>query len=230
MKIHRFIVPGVLLPPSGGLTIAGEVAHQMKNVLKLRIGERAVICDGLGNEAEGIIHEYVPDAVVLRVEELRRVPEEARRIVLCASIIKNENFDWLCEKVVEVGVSEIIPIISERTVKTNVRPDRLERIMREAAETSARGTVPVLREPKEFRFAMSAAEGMRVFYDIGGSLEKPQVAKGETLTLFVGPEGGWADKERQFAAKYGCLIRGLTARPLRAETAAILAVYDALHF
>jgi 16S rRNA (uracil1498-N3)-methyltransferase len=230
MRLHRFIVEGLILSGSGGLTIAGEPAHQMKGVLKLKPGERVAICDGQGNEVEAVIHEYVPDAVVLRVEELRKVIEEGRRIILYAAIIKNENFDLLCGKASELGVFNVVPILSERTVKTNIRTDRLERIMREAAETAGRGTTPKISSTQEFRFAIANAPGVKVFYDITASAKRPDVPKDSVVSLFVGPEGGWTDAEREFAKKNGAVIKSLLPRPVRAETAAIIAVFDALHF
>ena len=83
---------------------------------------------------------------------------------------KKENFELVVQKAVEIGVKEIIPIITKRTVKLNLKYDRLEKIIKEAAEQSGRGILPILRKAMDFKKAIEEAEqnNINLFFDISG--------------------------------------------------------------
>lgn len=194
--------------------------HQVTRVLKMRTGERIILCDGANHEAE---YELV-DSSAKRVGEIRKVGDVSRAVTLYAAILKRENFEWAVQKAVECGVSKIVPMITQRTIKKDVKRERLQEIAKEAAEQSGRGMVPEVTEPMDFGDAMKTAKGEIYFFDVGG--KKLQASDfSDLISLFIGPEGGWDEHEIENAKRAGAAVASLGPRVLRGETACAVAVY-----
>lgn len=224
MKIHRFIGPYDLRYTE--IVLEDEAARQMSQVLKLKTGERVILCDGHGIQATYQVAEISKGRVgLVRVDEPDAVPTESRHVVtLYAAILKRENFEWLVQKSTECGIYRIVPLLTRRTIKQGLKIDRLRDIAREAAEQSGRGRVPEISEPMLFSDALALAtqSGTAYFFDIGG---KRYTGGGEKCSLFIGPEGGWDPEERAIAIESRAMIADLGPRVLRAETAATVASY-----
>ena len=187
-----------------------------------------MLCDGQGREAEGLILERDSNGVSVElgpVVENRNEP--ATNVSLYCAVLKKENFELVCQKATEAGVAEIIPVVSERTVKLNLRAERGKKIIREAAEQSGRGRMPVLLGPMEFEEALerSRSATRRLMMDASGSALLSKAEPAQTTAVFIGPEGGWSSLELDQAREAGLEIISLGSRTLRAETAAIIAVY-----
>jgi 16S rRNA (uracil1498-N3)-methyltransferase len=223
MRLHRFVLGVNLLP--GRLQIDdSDVVHQWSKVLRLREGDTVVLCDGKGSQAHAVLHELGKKAAVVIVDQVEKVTAEPKhRVTLCAAIVKRENFEWIVEKATETGVTEIIPIITDRTMKTGLKMERLQAIAKEAVEQCGRGVVPVIREPTEFSDAWKNATGRQVFLHLDGN-ESTARHDGD-VTIWIGPEGGWTESEADFAKKNGAEMRSLGALTLRAETACVVATY-----
>ncbi|MDO8496678.1 MAG: RsmE family RNA methyltransferase [bacterium] len=235
MKIHRFI--GNFNLKIGYIEIKDpELLNQFRNVLKLKIGERVTLCDGKINEGVAEIKEYGKDYIEVEIKEVNTNKNEPEiQVILYCAILKRENFELVVQKATEIGIKEIVPIITERTVKLDIRKDRLEKIIREAAEQSGRGIVPVLREPIDFDRAVSEMDknSVKIFFDQSGQIDRhhktvnqPSVSK---VGIFIGPEGGWTSKEIETARTAGFEILSLGKTTLRAETAAIIGSYLAIN-
>lgn len=232
-KIHRFI--GNFNLKAGNFKIQDkEIFNQFRNVLKLRIGERLILSDGNMNEAEAQIRGYGKDAIELEIIKVyQNVNEPEKKVILYCAILKRENFELVVQKATEVGVMEIVPIVTEHTIKLNVRPDRLEKIIREASEQSDRGIVPILNKPIDFEKAVEAANknSLNILLDKTGEsfgrLER--LGNVGLIGIWIGPEGGWADKEIELARRSDFKIINLGKLTLRAETAAIVGSYLAIH-
>lgn len=224
MRIHRFIGPYNLLYTEA--VLEDEAARQMSAVLKLKAGERVVLCDGHSRQAMYQISDISKGRVdLIRVAEPEIVPTETRHIVtLYAAILKRENFEWLVQKSTECGIHAIVPILTRRTIKQGIKIERLRDIAREAAEQSGRGRVPEIYEPLSFEEAIRQAiqQGSTYFFDIGG---KRYIGAGERCSLFIGPEGGWDPEERAMAIELRAMIADLGPRVLRAETAGTVASF-----
>lgn len=226
MKVHRFIGPYDLRATE--IVLEDDAARQMSAVLKLRTGERVTLCDGQGREAEYELLNIAKGEVGLaRMGEAHQVETEpARFVTLYAAILKRENFEWAVQKATECGASEIVPLITDRTIKKDVKLERLSEIAREAAEQSGRGIVPAIMEPMKFEEAIRSAKGEKVFFDAGGSeLDSRLRGNDERANLFIGPEGGWTPEESEIAKRAGATIASLGPRVLRGETACAVAVY-----
>src|SRR3989344_2070787 len=136
MKLHRFILP---------FTISGE---------------QVLLCDEGMNEVLAEVTEIVHKVIKVKViKEQRNENEPLRKVMLYCAILKRENFELVVQKATEIGVAEIVPVITRRTVKLALKQERLEKIIKEAAEQSGRGVVPTLSKPMEFQEALEHAKG-----------------------------------------------------------------------
>lgn len=227
MKVHRFI--GSYDLRQAEIVLEDQAARQMALVLKMRAGERILLCNGQGKEAEYEILSIKKGAVrVARDGDITEVKtESARQVTLYASILKRENFELIVQKATECGVARIVPVISERTIKKDVKLERLQEIAREAAEQSGRGVVPPISEPMTLAQALKDAEvnGKNYFFDVSQAANAFKPSATGSAGLFIGPEGGWTEEEQAQAKRAGCAIATLGPRVLRGETACIAAVY-----
>ncbi len=230
MKIHRFIGNFDFDKKVSSIT-SKEIYNQIKNVLRLRAGEEIILGDGKGREAHAEILDFGKQSVgvnILKIESSEVEPE--MKPVLYAAVLKKENFEFVVEKAVEAGVAEIVPVITARTIKTNLRIDRLEKIIREAAEQSGRGILPILGKIINFRDAMRRAEenDSNLFFEVHSprfEQRKLTVDVGRRVGVWIGPEGGWDEGEIKTAQEKNFQIVSLGKLTLRAETAAIIATY-----
>lgn len=231
MKQHRFF--GDFDFSQKNLRIADkDFLHQAKNVLRLGLGEEIILANTHGEEAIARIKEYSQQGFVI-VEILRTQAnqnEPVRRVILYCSILKRENFELVAQKATEVGVGEIVPLLCEHTVKTGLKKERLEKIMKEAAEQSGRGIVPILREAINFGESIKSAQNndANILFDPSGeeaALKEMAKLKQKTIGIFIGPEGGWSDFELDLVRQRDFKIVSLGKLTLRAETAAIVTTY-----
>lgn len=234
MKIHRFIGTFNLSPEYTDITDR-EIAHQITRVLRLKSGEPIVLCDGKGNEADAVIVTPDTDKVHVRITDRHASTSEPKtHVTLYCAILKRENFELAVQKAVEVGISEIVPLITARTIKLDFKRERMEKIIREAAELSGRGILPVLHEPKKLPAAITDAERQDISFafelhaDPFRSLFK-KWPSWKNAGCFIGPEGGWDDDELSSFDDAGIRIAGLGDLTFRAETAAIVASYLVCH-
>lgn len=226
MRLHRFYVPDEIGKQEVIKVKDAKLIHQWRDVFRYTTGAQILLFDGSGSEFLGIIERINPDFAEIRIlEVMKEVKKEAAGgIWIAAALIKNDNFDWILQKTTELGVSGILPVIAERTVKQNLKMDRSIRIVQEAAEQSGRLDVPEVKEPKGLIEVLEAFDG-KVIVCQGGEDSKPFSkkmlnTKGKTLFV-VGPEGGWSPKELDYFKKKKYVSVSIGKNVLRAETAAV---------
>lgn len=223
---NRFFVDADITEDSVRVVDA-DVLKQWRSVLRLHEGDVVELVHQSGWEAVGRIVQIGKSAAVVAVESRRRNTREPHRHVrLYCAMLKRENFEWVAQKAVETGVSRIVPLLTERTVKLGFKRERLEAIIREAAEQSGRGIVPSLADPMPLSdaFIDSAAIKHRYFFDTEAA-RVAQKSDDGSAAAFIGPEGGWSEAERLAAVASGLKTAGLGPLVLRAETAAVIASY-----
>lgn len=228
MKIHRFI--GDFNFSKKELEINDiEIVKQIRNVLKLEIGRKIILSNGKGTEADAIITFIYSDKVSCEVVEVRKVNEATRKVSLYLAILKKDNFELAIQKSVECGVSSIIPIITERTIKTGLNKERLEKIIKEASEQSGRSVVPELLETMTYKEALEHGNENteKIICDLVKENYSPD-KNATNVSIFVGPEGGFTEKEIFLAKESNYQIASLGDMTLRGETAAIVATYRAV--
>lgn len=217
---------------------APELVHQMVRVLRLRTGEELVFVDGAGGRVEAELVGYTDRTVDVRIHRAERVEAQrelvsAERRVVCFAILKKDHVEWLVEKLAELGVTDAIPLVTARTIKKDVRLDRLEAIAREAMEQSEQASLMRVHPPTDIPGAMRLLQRWGVSMavcDTGKGLPllaHKQRSDARIQALFVGPEGGWSPEERAcFEQEYQCERVSLGSTVLRGETAGIVAGYE----
>ncbi|MBI4114438.1 MAG: 16S rRNA (uracil(1498)-N(3))-methyltransferase [Candidatus Niyogibacteria bacterium] len=232
--MHRFFV-NIKLEKGKRLESSKDMARQLSSVLRMGKGDEIILFDGSEYDFVGVIEEISPRSAEVFIKEARVSNREPKRkLVLFQSLIKKDKFEWVLEKGVEVGVSEFVPILTSRSIKKNFNRTRCESIIQEAAEQSGRTLIPKLRPLMVFHEAVHYAQkrNLQVFFP---SLESESADRMVSypskahVALFVGPEGGWNEEERQQARKAGFLIISLGKLTLKSETAAIVTSYQLLH-
>ncbi len=201
--------------------------NQIHNVLKLVVGEPVILFNATGVEAMSVIATIEKKSLTVNIVQVRAsTAEPARFVSLYLAILKNEHFEWAAQKAVECGVSEIIPIVTSRTVKLALKMDRVVKIIKEAAEQSGRVVVPRLAEPMAFADAMTQAvkyNTENVLCDGEGTGRV--TPRTDRVGVWIGPEGGFHPEEIGAGQKAGFVTASLGPLTLRAETAAIIATY-----
>lgn len=232
MRQNRFYFDGNLDSESSELNDP-VIIKQLRNVLRSKIGDSFILFDGKGRETKVEIKDFKKNAIDIKVisQEIRQ--EKNLEVCLYLAILKKENFELAVQKAVEAGVTKIIPIITERTIKFGLKKERLNLIIKEAAEQSGRLTLPILEEPCNFSESVSLVESsgdLNIFFDldIKDSLSQ-DLNSFSTINIFIGPEGGWSIDEQEIARSSGFVISSLGQNVLRAETAAIVATWLAVN-
>ena len=237
MQVHRFFASPEVID-NGTIRLTAEESHHLARVLRLREGERVSAFDGLGNEWEceiAAIHKSECRLSILK--KLETVVESPLRLTLAQALVKGEKFDLVVQKATELGVSRILPVITEHCEirisdeRSEQRLQRWQRISLGAIKQSGRRRLVEIDQPVRFQQFCRGLHGepALIFSEKAGS-EKcgrglpPLAVQDSGLTVVIGPEGGWSDDEIDLATSSGLIPVHLGPRILRTETAAITAV------
>ncbi len=218
-------------PLNEGADVAldGPAAHYLLKVMRLGEGAPLTLFDDKsGDYAATVVHAGKRDLTV-RAENRIRPREDVPDLWICAAPIKRQRFDWVAEKVSELGVRRFLPVATSRAVVDKVKDDRLRAHMIEAAEQCERNALPELGEltPLAALLADWPADRHLFFCDErgGGSFRSALREHDGPAAILIGPEGGFTDEEN--AAIRACpqaVPVSLGPRILRADTAAVAAV------
>ena len=228
MRLNRFYFE--FSPIDKKLNIENDViVNQIRNVLRMEKGGLIQLFNGRGAEALCVIENVDKKKIEVRIDDIfesRNLSDN--RVILNCSILKKENFELVVQKATEIGVAEITPLITERTVKLGLNMERLNKIVVEACEQSGRGFLTIINEPITLDVALEKAQenDVNLFFNFSKTKLIGKKMSGR-IGLFIGPEGGWSEGEVTQAKKSGCKIVSLGECVLRAETAAIVASYMA---
>ncbi|HZI51297.1 MAG TPA: RsmE family RNA methyltransferase [Terriglobia bacterium] len=209
-------------PDGDRFRIIGDEHHHL-TVGRAAKGEIVEVFDGKGVVWITEVATVSRKETLLQVVEKRHVERQGPEIILGMSVIKPSAFEMALEKVVEVGVTRLIPVIAQRSNAAPARrSDRWNRIMIEAAKQSKSYHLPVIDEPAKFERVLDVSAATKiVFAERGGGPLKSALA-GSPAIYLVGPEGGWTDVELETARLKGFHLVGLGDTILRSETAAIV--------
>ena len=213
--------------------IDGEDGRHIARSLRMRIGEALTVSDGNGFDYDGEIESISGDTVTVRLmERYINKSEPTLHVTLYPGMPKSDKLELVVQKATEIGAYSITPVLTDRCVS---RPDaksaakkqeRLQRIALEAAKQSGRGTIPQIGTLTGFKEAVQNAKGTKIlFYEGGGlPLSKCLPANETEVSVFIGPEGGFAPEEVEFARENGVVTATLGPRILRTETAPLAAL------
>jgi 16S rRNA (uracil1498-N3)-methyltransferase len=207
-----------------------DTSRHMISVLRMKEGERINLTDGKGNLITAEVIVAHKKHCEVKIIDSRFTPQHTRKISIAISLIKNSSrFEWFLEKATEIGVSEIIPLICERTEKQKFRHDRMKGICISAMLQSQQSWLPVLHEPVQFsKMPMGSHSDYKklIAHCIEGnkqSINDLQISKSANWQICIGPEGDFTKEEIAIALQNNFIPVTLGETRLRTETAGIVA-------
>lgn len=220
---------------SGSRIVLDEPASKhIVQVLRMKAGERMLLTDGKGLEAEAVIVADDRKRCAVEVSAVRHVLPCSPEITLCVSLLKNTaRFEWLLEKAAELGINHIVPIQCARSEKASFKKERFNSILMSAMLQSRQAYQTRLSEPQPLQALLSSSSGFSGIFMAhclkGRSrtplslLLKPAMDRNARILMLIGPEGDFTPEEIMLAARQGCMEVSLGENRLRTETAAITA-------
>jgi 16S rRNA (uracil1498-N3)-methyltransferase len=219
--------------------LVGDHAAHLSKVLRAKVGQEFDIAvDGVARRGEVI--SITGDRVEFQLHEIVQADSPLQRqVTLLLSVFKFDRFEWALEKAVELGATNIVPVIARRTEPhlakaAAKRVERWRRIARESSQQSRRGAEPEISSPTDLTSAVEHAQGSRVLLSEHESPQRLSLKKilqedgSGPLTLAIGPEGGWTSDELKLFESHGWQFASLGPTVLRVETATIAALAIAL--
>ena len=229
----RFYVPQAKIE-NGMLRVEGDEVRHIRRVLRLKTGDGIVVFDGSGNEYEGKILGEGPSSVVIMIQSILSSERESPlEITLAQSLLKGEKMDYLIQKATELGIKEIIPFHSSRSVPLIEKSGRLkrhhrwEKIVVEASKQCGRGVIPkieILRDYDEMLKNVSSDFLRLILWEKEGTKLKDVLERSKEkrkVFFVVGPEGGLSEEEIVIAKEKDFIPVTLGKRILRSETASL---------
>ena len=234
--MYQFFVEPSQIQDKKVIITGGDVNH-MKNVLRMKVGEEIAVRNGVdGKEYRCGIEEFAQDQVIC---SLRFVKEEGvelpSKIYLFQGIPKADKMELIVQKAVELGVYEVIPVAVKRCVvkldekKARAKVERWQGIAEAAAKQSKRGVIPAVKNPMTMKEAAAYARELDVKlipYELAEDMAHTkkiigEIRPGESVAVFIGPEGGFEEGEISEALAAGIGPITLGKRILRTETAGL---------
>ena len=233
---HFFVNPEQV--EDGLIRITGSDVNHIKNVLRIRQGEEMLVSDGTGRDylcqAEEIAGQEVTVRILETEEEGRELPS---RIWLFQGLPKSDKMDLIIQKAVELGAFRIVPVTTRNTVvkldpkKEEAKVKRWQAIAESAAKQSKRSLVPrvsgIMTLKEAFDYVESQGFSVRLIpYEHeagmdGTKTELDAAGPGQDIAVFIGPEGGFDEREIELALSKGVRPISLGRRILRTETAGL---------
>ena len=218
------------------IRIQGSDVNHMKNVLRMRPGEEVMVSDGNNRQYRCRVEDYPEGEAVLAILEAGLVDTELpSRIYLFQGLPKQEKMELIVQKAVELGVCQVIPVQPRRCVgkldakKAAKKVQRWQQIAESAAKQAGRGYIPAVSEVMTFQEALAFSETLDIRlipYELADGMEGTRkildgIRPGQSVGIFIGPEGGFEKEEVGRAVEAGALPITLGKRILRTETAGI---------
>lgn len=233
---HFFVEPSQIQEKI--IRITGSDVNHIKNVLRMKLGEQICVCTGQDiNEYFCEIRTIGSDEVLADVLEVWKSEKELEnRIILFQGLPKSDKMEFIIQKSVELGVSEIVPVATARAVvkldakKEQSKLKRWAGISESAAKQSGRMIVPEIAAVKSFKEALQYAQNLDIKmipYELAEGMAQTRkimssIQPGQSVGIFIGPEGGFEEKEIQLAMEFGIQPVTLGRRILRTETAGLV--------
>jgi 16S rRNA (uracil1498-N3)-methyltransferase len=218
------------LPAQGGVVALPEQeAHHAAKVMRAQVGDRITLFDGAGQEAAAVIESIGRRDCAVRCQGPVHVNREpTRKIHLAVALPKGDRAKEMVERLTELGVAKLTPLICERTQRppSSSQMSKLRRVVIEACKQSQRNCLMMIDEPVEFTsFIQSETDETRWFIHPAERLVSTiagELSIDQSVVAMIGPEGGFSDAETEIAKKSGSSFVGLGMRIYRIETAAVV--------
>ena len=239
---HFFVTPSQV--EGERIYIEGSDVNHMKNVLRMRPGEAVAISDGDNLKYRCVVEGYEEGRAVLAIQQRMPVDTELPcRITLFQGLPKQDKMELIVQKAVELGASQVVPVATRRSVvkldekKAAKKLQRWQQIAESAAKQAGRGYIPQVSSVLSYQEALEKAGELDVLlipYELAEGMEEARkvvasIAQGQSVGIFIGPEGGFEKEEGDAAIHQGAKAITLGRRILRTETAG-LAILSILMF
>jgi len=236
MRLNR-VYCATPLTPAERVTLRGNAAGHISRVLRLRLGEQLTLFDGTGGEHSARIESAGGSTVTVTLLEHITVERESPlTLTLAQGISRGERMDWVVQKATELGVTRIVPLLTERSVvrldaqQARKKHAHWSAVCVAACEQCGRNRLPQLQEPLELQAFLAdiGAQVTKLLLSLEGPQgpvrlqDLPRPAAG--ITVLIGPEGGLAPGEQAAAIAAGFTPVRFGPRVLRTETAAAAAI------
>jgi 16S rRNA (uracil1498-N3)-methyltransferase len=234
MRLHRFNV----VQPLGEEVVIDEVSliNQWTKVFRYTAGDFVILFNGDGNDYCYSITVVSKHSCTLRRESSSPSVIPTKKTYLYLAIIKKDHFELAAQKATELGITDIVPLITERTEKKPLDLRRLSLITKEASEQSGRGDVLVIHEPVTLTAITEHLQNNSITIErtfattlfgtpVNQVIKNSNVTSSTPCAFIVGPEGGWTDAEELFLEKNSFVRISFGATTLRAETAGIVSSF-----
>ena len=231
---HFFVSPQQVKEEK--IYVEGSDVNHIKNVLRMKLGEKLTVNDGEGWQYLCEVESYEADMAVLHIVEKSKAGTElASRIYLFQGLPKQDKMELIVQKAVELGAYQVIPVSTKRAVvkldakKAGKKVERWQQIAVSAAKQAGRGIVPTVGEVCTYAQALKMAEELDVVlipYELAEGIEETKkiiagIRPGQSVGVFIGPEGGFEEEEVKLAMEAGAKPVTLGRRILRTETAGL---------
>lgn len=231
MRISR-LYTNAALQSGNTIELDDDNAHYARSVLRLKNDAPIILFNGTGGEYVGKILEVSRKSVRVELEKyVERSVESNLKIQLGLGISRGDRMDFSVQKAVELGVTSITPLITERCVvqfkdeKKSQRWQHWQKIIQHATEQSGRTDLPDFGDVSTLNSWITGQSGLKVFLDPYAEMTLAQLTpENNSVTLLTGPEGGFSSAEREIAKAAGFIPVRLGARILRTETASLAAL------
>ena len=229
---HFFVIPEQVGETE--IYVTGQDVNHMKNVLRMKIGEQVEISDGNNKKYLCEVSAYEDDQAVLKILETREADTELKsKLYLFQGLPKNDKMELIVQKAVELGAYEVIPVAMKRCVvkldakKAAKKVERWNSISESAAKQAGRSLIPKVSEVVSYQEALERAKKLDVVllpYELAEGMTETkqllhQIQPGQSVGIFIGPEGGFERGEVEQAMADGAHTVTLGRRILRTETA-----------
>lgn len=231
--MFRFFLKTTIEDPQNIVIADKEAVKKITKVLRMQVGDVLVIFDKGGEEFEVRIQEIKKGQILCALISRLDIDRELElEINLYQSLLKKDKLEWLCQKVTEIGVKRIIPVISENCVVKELnanKESRYKKIIEEATIQSGGKIPPKFESAIRFENAIKNLHPRELNLICheqekdNSLIEVLQRNSGRVINLFIGPEGGFSQFELDLARQNSLITVSLGKRILRAETAAIVA-------
>lgn len=211
------------------ILLSAEKSHYLRKVMRVKKSDTIEIVDGAGGRYEGAVQEVTKKGVVLTINSIK-VEHHPYSTILCQAIIKGYWMDEIVQQVTELGIKEVYPLITERTVPRDIkRLSRWRKIAEESTEQCGRSHLTIIHEPITLdgllRSFSSQSQGIGILFNRGdGDIQDAISDMDKTFYLAIGPEGGFSDREIARFSESGFVSVSLGRFTIRAKNAAPLAV------
>jgi 16S rRNA (uracil1498-N3)-methyltransferase len=212
------------------ITLNEETSKHVVQVLRMQVGEQLNLTDGKGSLLTVAITDAHKKHCVVKLQATSYKPQAPRKTTIAVSLVKNASrFEWFLEKATEIGVTEIIPLLCERTERQHFRFDRMKGILVSAMLQSQQTWLPVLHEPTKFENLkmMQFENALKLIAHCEETEKNPfsnfQITQFSNCVILIGPEGDFTTTEINTAIAEGYKPVMLGETRLRTETAAVVA-------